>query len=214
MFQRLLRAAAIGALVMLGSAQASEPETSRQFSWTGFYAGLHVGAGFGDADVNIPAYPSSFSESPSGAVAGGHIGYNFQSGRLVFGIEADLSFSGANDSALSGLRAELYNIEEDWRASVRGRFGLASGHSLYYGTAGWARTRLTTHYVPLAGGIDHDTIDGWTVGGGIEHAVASKLVLRLEYLYSDLGTANFFHNGPSSVDYTTQELRVGASFRF
>src|SRR5690606_27625001 len=60
--------------------------------WSGFYAGLHGGFGFGSIEdignVNSPSHPSS------GIFGGGQVGYNLQSGNLVLGIEADASLSG------------------------------------------------------------------------------------------------------------------------
>ena len=58
-------------------------------TWTGFYVGLHAGYGWSDVDWQEGGF--SASHSGEGALAGGQVGFNLQAGRLVYGIEADLS---------------------------------------------------------------------------------------------------------------------------
>lgn len=212
-----IRAAVVGASAFLlgatATAWASEPDAGPPVTWTGFYLGLHLGAISGEADVFIPNYPSNFSESPFGGSIGAHAGFNFQAGRIVYGIEGDFSKTLVSDNAPSGLGGELYNFSQEWRASVRGRLGVTAGSTLFYGTAGWAWAELSGGYTPNFP-FKHDIVGGWTVGAGIEHMITSRIMFRVEYLFTDYDTAGFFHNGPSFVDYTTQELRIGVSAKF
>lgn len=192
------------------------------FSWTGFYAGLDIGERWSRASVNIPAYSptAQHTQAGNGSVAGGFVGYNYQFNKVVLGIEGDLSGVGGNSVALSGNGGtEQYVISENWRASVRARAGIAFGRTLAYATGGAAWSRYSTNYAPQAGGVSTTTAGGWIAGAGLEHAFLtgtgnSALFGRVEYLYADHGTSNFFHNGPSTVDYKTQELRVGVGVKF
>jgi outer membrane immunogenic protein len=222
---KTLRNLAAGAALLGGLAVTSPvladgmprgPAYVAPFSWTGFYVGAHAGIGWNDADVRIPAYPfPNHSQDGTGFVGGGHVGFNLQSGSIVFGVEGDLSWSNVDSSALSGNGGtERYSIEENWRASVRGRLGVAHGRNLFYATAGVAWLDYDTRYVPLAGGTRGATTQGWTVGAGWEAAFTNELILRLEYLYADYDTERFVHLGPSFVDPTTHELRVGVSYKF
>src|SRR5262249_27870110 len=80
------------------------------YNWTGFYIGGHVGYGWGDSDVSIvglggpawnPYFPDPFrprSFDSNGFIGGGQIGYNFQTGSIVFGAEADISYSNIDGS--------------------------------------------------------------------------------------------------------------------
>src|SRR5215468_8079743 len=59
------------------------------FSWTGFYLGGHVGGawthdGITDRD-EIPG--TTYSNNASGFLGGAQVGYNWQTGPMVFGIE-------------------------------------------------------------------------------------------------------------------------------
>ncbi len=120
--------------------------------WEGLYLGAHAGYGWGNADVSIPLYPSAFTLDTNGFVGGGHLGYNFQRGNVVFGIEGDFSGSGVSGDHLSGNGAgEKYNIDENWRASLRGRLGYTvAPNMLLFATGGAAWANIDTHYTPLA----------------------------------------------------------------
>ena len=77
------------------------------FSWTGFYIGTHLGYGWSDVDWQ----GVSNSLGGSGALAGGQIGYNWQKGALVYGLEADASSSWV-DGSTSG-----FGHSVDWAMS-------------------------------------------------------------------------------------------------
>ena len=63
-------------------------------TWTGFYVGIH--GGWSDIRerqaMSSPAFALTVANSASGGLAGLHAGYNFQSGSMVYGIEADIAY--------------------------------------------------------------------------------------------------------------------------
>ena len=61
------------------------------FSWTGFYVGTHLGYGWSDVDWQETGPAFNGSHDGSGVLAGGQIGYNWQAGRFVYGVEGDIS---------------------------------------------------------------------------------------------------------------------------
>lgn len=109
---------------------------------------------------------------------------------------------GLGEASLSG------TIEQDWSWTVGGRVGyLVTPHTLIYGLAGYTRVELSNSQVtfnaadplgiipalnsPASLTIDlPDALDGYTVGGGIETSLTGNLGLKLEYRYSDLGSAS------------------------
>jgi outer membrane immunogenic protein len=150
---------------------------------------------------------------------GGQVGGNYQSGRFVFGAEADVEYmplrhSFAVSQTLPGgacgpVGCTVFNthsssgsINTDWLVTVRPRVGWAFDRLLVYGTGGLAvtnqRNSLTDiDSVNIRGVIgtfnansSHDV--GWTVGGGLEYAFSDNLSAKVEYLYLDFGnvTAN------------------------
>ena len=102
--------------------------------WTGFYAGANAGGGIGNAVNDFSVAGATFASvdnSLTGAVAGGQVGYNWQGGPMVFGLESDIQFSSARGTlsapcvpALCGVALTAnYSQEISWFSTVRGRVG-------------------------------------------------------------------------------------------
>jgi high affinity Mn2+ porin len=187
--------------------------------WTGFYVGGHVGfasAGSGftatqpgsasDLTGTLDLFRRFDFYTGEGSIfAGFQAGYNtlFTSG-LLLGIEADISFpdslTGTSILATPSIGAATYSDLVEMAGSVRGRVGYAFDHWLYYGTAGyaWSADRLTRTQLsdnsPLASGgtveIKLPRRNGWTAGAGVEAPLVPHWTARIEYLYSDFGTAS------------------------
>ncbi|MDR7036068.1 outer membrane immunogenic protein [Methylobacterium sp. BE186] len=157
------------------------------------------------------AYRNSERDGFSG---GGQIGYNYQftpGSGFVIGIEADAQYLdfGASRNNRFVTTAPIGTINPnfvpvngvlstlDFFGTVRGRIGYAWDRTLFYGTGGFAYasgdTRLT-QFANVARGDDFLT--GWTVGGGVEYALAndswlnffraSAVTLKVEGLYVNL----------------------------
>ena len=91
-----------------------QPAPATTTNWTGFYSGPNAGGGFENTIKNsattIPSLcddpgmalcaaltagvPGQFNTHPRGFIGGGQIGYNWQTGVFVWGVETD--FQGAN----------------------------------------------------------------------------------------------------------------------
>ena len=66
----------------------------RPFSWTGFYLGIHAGVATGDVDAFFSvAKASPWDHDRSGMIGDGQVGYNWQTGNIVLGVEADASIT-------------------------------------------------------------------------------------------------------------------------
>jgi outer membrane immunogenic protein len=60
---------------------------------------------------------------------------------------------------------------------------------------------------------------GWTLGGGLEAAVAANWTAKVEYLYVDLGSFNCGINcsgiaAADNVSFHANILRAGVNYRF
>lgn len=199
------------------------PFYTQSFQWTGFYLGAQIGYAWGDASHSFSNFAPSGSSDPDGWIGGGHIGYNFQSGQLVFGIEADIEGGGVDGSFINnaGLTS-VGTTDLNWQGSLRGRLGVAADRTLFYLTAGWAFADVDFSGGPAPGpaccGFS-DTLHGWTIGGGVEHMMSRNTTIRLEYRYTDFGEtsgalAPAFPGVVMPVDLTTHALRAGVSFKF
>ena len=188
------------------------------FSWTGFYAGIHGGYGWGDVDHRFPAdtpagvggFNGIFSPGPgggtfsrriSGGVFGGHVGYDQQYGNLVFGLEASASWSGLKGTAVDPFLAVLgpgrsYKTKLDWFATLTPRLGYASGNWLFYAKAGLAAGHVVSDLTSTQVAVpilfhERNGHIGWTAGAGVEHAFTSNWIFGVEYNYVDLGTEQY-----------------------
>jgi outer membrane immunogenic protein len=108
------------------------PCTKRPYNWTGFYVGLNGGGGFGHS--NWDAFATGFDTT--GGLVGGTVGYNYQMGQVVFGLEGDGDWSNLRGSGLcAGPSCETRN---NWLATARGRLGYSFGRVMPYVTGGGA----------------------------------------------------------------------------
>jgi outer membrane immunogenic protein len=104
--------------------------------------------------------PTNQSRGGGSFIGGGQIGYNLQSGNIVYGVEGDVQVM-RNRDTLSAALLEFtpgvipagnvtrntfatFSIERQWQATVRGRFGYAWDRLLVYATGGLAVTSLKT----------------------------------------------------------------------
>jgi outer membrane immunogenic protein len=118
------------------------------FSWTGFYVGIN--GGYGGNEYKYPFQAPIVSSSgeatlnSSGFLAGGQMGYNWQAGSWVFGVEADIQWSnikGELDASANtplGALALSAGSELEWFGTVRGRLGYTWDRLMVYGTGGFA----------------------------------------------------------------------------
>jgi outer membrane immunogenic protein len=155
--------------------------------WTGLYIGANAGLSLSGGTAN-------------GLIGGAQIGYNYQMGHLVLGIEADLSY----DSYL--LSSVTSATSAGWVGSIRPRLGFAQGPWLFYVTGGLAFGDPSLSSLTSSSG---DFRTGWTAGAGIEYALNRNLSLRLEYLHTDLGAST-----NTSDTLTDDVVRLGVNFRF
>jgi outer membrane immunogenic protein len=184
------------------------------YNWTGLYVGINGGGGFGHSTVSN-AFGSTGMDV-SGGLVGGTLGYNYQTGPWVFGIEGDGDWSGIEGSTSSGICAGAScNVRNDWLATLRGRVGYAYGRFLPYVTGGAAFGDIKTSVSGFSGSTTDKV--GWTLGGGVEAALSGPWTAKLEYLYVDLGdaTCGAANCGVSTTSgFHTNIVRVGINYRF
>jgi len=185
------------------------------WSWAGWYGGLHAGAMWSGTRFSDPYGPSIFGDlvAVPGYLTGAQIGYNWQSGNFVFGLEADgslVSSDGSNTClqfpGLSFGRLPAPYVGSNCKAKVKdlasftGRLGVATGplgHTLVYAKGGlaWVRNEVSINpnneffgvFPQPAPTTLHDSRWGWTIGAGVEHAMTPAWSLKLEYDYYRFG---------------------------
>jgi outer membrane immunogenic protein len=179
---------------------------SQLYNWTGAYVGINGGYGWGTSSFSGPLVGSS---SPSGGLIGGTLGYNYQVGQAVLGLEGDLDWSNINGSATCAVGISC-STRNNWLGTTRVRLGYAADRFMPYVTGGAAFGDISTSATGFADA--HSNKVGWTLGGGVEAAIAGPWTAKLEYLYVDLG-----HGGTiaaSNASFHTNIVRAGLNYRF
>ena len=160
-------------------------------------------------------YP--FDLNPSGASLGGQLGYNFQFGAWVFGLEGDWSwvFSASDrgfDPAGSGRYDDVTLL---WTGHARGRIGYLYNQFLIFfsGGAAFAGTEAK-HYVPAGNTLYFDTrmLTGYSLGGGIEGFLTNNWIFRVEYLHDHFGNEHYDWVAGSALFEFGSHARHGADF--
>ncbi len=238
-----------------GPAWADGPAAA--YNWTGFYAGLNTGlainnSGYtlrptGEFLTNPPFIPYNGLRTDSGNLSdaaftiGGQLGYNYQFGRFVFGLETDFNYDGTDNSSyvnrplappLLQNIVHTVNQQVDYFGTLRARFGFTpADRFLVYGTGGLAYGNVSSgsnvlftsagdNYTGSSSGLQA----GWTLGAGSEYALTKCWSVKLEYLYIDLGTRSYtyaaqprFGNSftyTTDLDTTQHIVRVGLNYKF
>ncbi len=176
---------------------APRTDTGRRADYSGFGLGVDAGVGLGSAG----------HANTSGAVGGGHVGYNFQAQGLVGGAEVDFLTSrikSGTDPAMS--------FKQNVLSSARVKAGYVFGDLLAYGTIG--RAYATTSYRDLSGSTNK-TLVGTAIGAGLEYALTRNLSIRTEYMrYGFAGQTYVTPSSATPLKTDTNLLRAGASVHF
>lgn len=219
------------------------PSYEAPFSWTGFYAGGNVGYGHADTKTT-GTYMDDESVGGKGFVYGVQAGYNWQfAPKWVLGLETDFQLSGIGGSQDKDMcpgcgyysETRTQDISMPWFGTTRARIGfLPWEHLMVFATGGVAYGKVksvtTYNYAYNApwfsySGSDTTTNEhfqvGWTLGAGVEYAIAKNWSAKLEYLHIDLGDSTTTYScsgciGSSSTSTraTNDLVRVGVNYRF
>jgi outer membrane immunogenic protein len=173
------------------------PAPLSAYSWAGPYLGATLGYEWGDVSNN--------PTRPSGVAGGVEAGFNWQHGNFVYGAEADIQLSSAEDTFAP------WQFSNPWFGTVRGRGGVAIGNVLVFGTAGLAYGSLTAN---TAGNLSETrTSLGWVAGVGAEVGFTPHWSAKAEWLYLDLADRSYSVTANNN-GLAANLLRLGVNYRF
>ena len=192
------------------------------FSWTGFYAGINGGYAWGQSNWSDPAVgTNSGNFNTSGGLVGGQLGYNWQTGAVLLGIETDADWMSIKGSTagLGGVCAfdggGQCQAQQSWVGTTRARVGYAFERWLPYLTGGVAYGNIQAAQPT---GTATSTNVGWTAGGGVEYGINRNWSAKVEYLHIDLGTATFMGAASGmptlAVPVTNDLVRAGINYHW
>ena len=194
------------------------------YSWTGFYVGIHGGYGWNEFSSADPVAGDLTAEI-SGWLGGVQLGYNYQIGAFVLGVEGEYSWSGIKQDTPDplGLGGGNSSFKNDYFATAAARFGYAWDRTLVYGKVGAAWTRDKFDITDGVGGFGNGTFDrtGFLLGAGVEYAFWNNFSAKIEYNYLHFGsitemltTGGGLTATVPSVKLDSHLLKVGLNYRF
>ncbi len=244
-------------VLLLASATASA-----QSAWQGWYGGINAGWAAGKSKVTtetvfsptggyfLPQSVPQVNNAGAGTInvngftGGLSLGYNQQSGSFVYGFELDggaLNVRGRRSAGAVYVVAPTTNFtvtettKADYLVDLRVRFGVVGGDTLWFATAGVARTEIRmedtftdTFAAPTEYVFTGKPKTGWIAGGGFETAIGKESTFKTELLYAGFSKVSAGSNYPLSVsstqfpsnpfthtaDLNVLALRVGVNWRF
>jgi outer membrane immunogenic protein len=233
---KFLLGTTITTVMLLGAAQAADLKAPAYkapqapvayYNWSGFYIGGHVGGVWGDKDWLFTGPLTTTSHNVSGFLGGGQVGFNWQVGQVVLGVEGQFSWTNADGESICPNPAARCQTELESITTVAGRLGYAWGPTLLYAKGGGAWVR-EEHFVrfPANNLLDETsgsyTRSGWMVGAGIEYGFAPNWSAKVEYNFLSLNsedltfrriaTGAFVEN--ARIDQDLHIVKFGINYRF
>jgi len=229
----------VAAVAMVTSASAADmaarPYTkapmavAQVLSWTGFYAGIQGGYGWGSSNEvffgapNTAIFAGTQKYDTSGGFVGGDFGYNWQTGAIVLGLEGDYHWADINgrSGVVNAGLGDTYFTKLRGFGDIKGRLGYAMGPTLLFVSGGAAVGDLQHRYdAALNGGAGNsfassNTRWGYTVGAGVEYMFAQNWSGKLEYNYIDLGKSTIQYPATrSEFNDTFHTIKAGINYHF
>jgi outer membrane immunogenic protein len=179
-------------------------------NWDGIFVGAFAGYGWGTLTDEENYFGDGIDTEldVDGWQVGVAVGANFTvSEAIVAGIVADIAWAD-----IGGTYDDDANYNVDWIGSVRGRLGFDGGAFMPYVTGGLAFANNTITDDTFE---DSNTHIGWTLGAGVEVAVADNVSLDLLYRYSDYGSKSYtLDTDTSDFSLTSHAVTAGINFKF
>ena len=179
------------------------------YDLSGFYIGLNGGGGWAHTTWDFVGIGREGSHDATGGTVGGQIGYRWQSGQFVFGLEGQgnwADFSGDNVSALFATRNRT---KIDAFGLITGQVGYAWNNVLLYVKGGAAVVSDKYEIYDLGGPLLASTSQtrwGGTVGVGLEYGFAPNWSVGVEYNHIFLADKDVTFAGFAGTERIRQDV--------
>ena len=192
------------------------PMIAAIYDWSGFYIG--VNGGWGSSRNRWDAVPANALIGPEGShdadggTVGGQVGYRWQAGQWVFGLEAQgnwADFKGSNNSLL--FPGFVNHSKIDAFGLFTGQVGYAVNNVLLYVKGGAAVTSNRNHINTAAGALFASTGDdtrwGGSIGAGLEYGFAPNWSVGVEYNHLFMQDKTYGFTTPAGVFIGNDRIR-------
>ena len=192
-------------------------------TWRGFYLGGNIGAAWATSTLSDNLTTVSFDRDNTGFIGGVQVGYNYQIGNLILGVEWDFDWTSIDASETIGVPGfgPLHaSADTEWISTLAGRIGLALDRTLVYVKVGggWVRNEATITQLATGASVSASNTSGaWLVGAGFEYALAPNWTAKFEYDFlglSDKTFPGFAGTRGFELERDIQQVKVGLNFKF
>jgi outer membrane immunogenic protein len=180
------------------------PMVAALYDWSGFYIGANGGWGTSRNCWDFVGGASEGCHDADGGTIGGQVGYRWQAGTWVFGVEAQgnwADFKGSNVSLV--FPGAVNTTKVDAFGLFTGQVGYAANNVLFYVKGGAAVTsdsyRVNTLGGALAASTGDDTRWGGAVGVGLEYGFAPNWSFGVEYNHLFMQDRTYAFTTPAGV---------------
>lgn len=155
------------------------------------------------------------SEGREGFTYGALLGYDFQRGNIVYGIEGEVTDATTKSRSYNELAAgDRFSLEAGRDLYVGGRLGyVISPAAMVYAKGGYTNARVESRYQATTGAenelVDKADLDGFRVGAGLEFKITPTAFVKGEYRYSHYGDVDGY-----DIDLDRHQLMAGLGIRF
>jgi outer membrane immunogenic protein len=181
------------------------------YNWTGFYIGINGGGGWAHKCWETLAGANDGCHDPSGGLVGGQVGFNWQIGQFVLGVEGDGDWANLSGTGVGpvGVVAPLATtnrskVDALWAVTARGGYAFDAALLYVKGGGAWASDKYDRFFTGggAAIGSASETRSGWTVGAGLEWGFAPGWSVGVEYDHYDFGRRNVNFAAAGAVVFT------------
>src|SRR6478735_6921413 len=176
---------------------APVPYIAPMYTWSGFYIGVNGGwaSSRNEYEWTGPAGVTrlGYSADATGGTFGGQIGYNWQAGSWVFGLEAQGNWADLSRAYYGPVGTWSIGSKVDAIGLFTGRIGYAANNALFYVKGGWAvaNNNAWAAWNGVNFATASNTRSGGAVGLGLEYGFTPNWSLGAEYMHAWLGNNNY-----------------------
>jgi outer membrane immunogenic protein len=155
------------------------------------------------------------SEGREGFTYGALLGYDFQRGNIVYGIDGEITDATTKSRSYNEVTAgDRFSVEAGRDLYVGGRLGyVISPAAMIYAKGGYTNARVESRYQPTTGAdselVDKADLDGFRLGAGLEYKLTPTAFVKGEYRYSHYGEIEGYN-----IDLDRHQLMAGLGIRF
>jgi outer membrane immunogenic protein len=184
------------------------------YDWSGFYIGVNGGGGSAHTTWDFVGIGTEGSHNATGGTVGGQIGYRWQTGQWVFGVEGQgnwADFSGDNVSNI--FPGDRNRTRINSFGLITGQVGYAWNNVLAYvkGGAAVVGDKFDVYSTATGAllGSTSQTRWGGTVGAGLEFGFAPNWSVGVEYNHIFLQDKDVTFTGLIGTDRIRQDVDMG-----